>query len=133
MILHKSKYVEISYEQENSLIIHKFLSTTKNMESDEFKKEMLLFVEMCEKYKPEKELVHLIDMKYIIAPVEQEWVNNEILQKYITIIKRGAFLVPTELFAQVSVEQTMDEEAGQKFVQQYFENEDEARKWLIES
>ncbi len=132
MILHKSKYAEIIIEQENSLIIHKFLSTTENMETDEFKKEMLIFVEMCKKYKPDKELVNLLDMRYIIVPEEQEWMDNEILQKYITIIKRGAFLVPTELVAQISVEQTMEEEAGQKFVQQYFENEDKARKWLME-
>ena len=133
MILHKSKYVEIIYEQENSLIIDKFLPATEDMKQDEFRKEMNIFVEMCEKHKPERELVHLLEMKYVIALEDQEWMNKEILPKYADIIKRMAFFVPTEIFAQVSVEQTMEEEAGQKFVQQYFENEDEARKWLIES
>ena len=60
MIVHKSKHVEISYEEENSLIIEKFLSTTEDMKTDEFKEEMHIFVEMCEKYKPENELVHLL-------------------------------------------------------------------------
>ncbi len=132
MILHKSKYVEIIYEQENSLIIDKFLPATEDMKQDEFRKEMNIFVEMCEKHKPERELVHLLEMKYVIALEDQEWMNKEILPKYADIIKRMAFFVPTEIFAQVSVEQTMEEEAGQKFVQQYFENEDEARKWLME-
>ena len=133
MILHKSKYVEIIYEQENSLIIDKFLPATKDMKQDEFRKEMNIFVEMCEKYKPANELVHLLDMKYVIAVKDQEWMNKEIFPRYENMIKRMAFFVPTELFAQVSVEQTMDEEAGQKFVQQYFESEDEARKWLMEN
>ena len=40
MILHKSKYVEIIYEQENSLIIDKFLPATEDMKQNEFRKEM---------------------------------------------------------------------------------------------
>ena len=132
MILHKSKYVEIIYEKENSLIIDKFLPATEDMKQEEFREEMNIFVEMCEKHKPESELVHLLDMKYVIALKDQEWMNKEVFPKYANIIKRMAFLVPEELFAQVSVEQTMEEDAGQKFLQQYFENEDKARKWLIE-
>ena len=132
MILNKSKYTEISYEQENSLIIQKFLSSTDKMNDDEFKEEMNKFVGMCEKYKPEHELVHLLDMKYIIASDMQAWMGKEIFPRYENIIKRMAFFVPSELFAQISVEQTMEEEAGQKFIQQYFENEAEARKWLTE-
>ncbi len=133
MILHKSNYVEIIYEQENSLIIDKFLPTTEDMDPEEFKKEMNIFAGMCEEHKPERELVHLLDMKYVIVPEVQEWMNNEIFPRYENIIKRMAFLVPSELFTQISVEQTMDEESGQKFVQQYFETENEARKWLMEN
>ena len=132
MVIHKSKYVEIGLESDNSLIIDKFLSSTDQMSQKEFREEMDIFVSMCEKHKPENELVYLLDMKYVIGLEDQEWMNNEVFPKYENIIKRMAFLVPSELFAQVSVEQTMDEAAGQKFVQKYFENEDEARKWLLE-
>jgi hypothetical protein len=52
MIVHKSKYVEIICEQKNSFIIDKFLSSTAEMETEEFKQEMYIFVEKCEKYKP---------------------------------------------------------------------------------
>ncbi len=61
----------------------------------------------------------------------QEWMNKEILTIAVDI-KKSAYIVPTELFAQVSVEQTMDEVVGQRIVQQYFENESEAWKWLME-
>ncbi len=131
MILHKSKYVEIIYEQENSLITQKFLPETEDMTQAEFRAEMNIFVEMCQRHKPERELVYLLDMKYVIALEDQEWMDTEVLPQCANIIKRMAFFMPTELFAQVSIEQTMEEENGQKFVQQYFENEDEARKWLM--
>ncbi|OQY01014.1 MAG: hypothetical protein B6I20_08090 [Bacteroidetes bacterium 4572_117] len=132
MILHKSKYVEISYEQENSLIVQRFLLESEKMTKDEFKNEMNKFVEMCEKHKPERELANLLDMKYVIVPDVQEWMNTEIFPRYENIIKRMAFLVPSELFPSVSVEQTMNEEVGQKFTQKYFDNEKDARNWLFE-
>jgi len=131
MILYESKYVEIIYEKENSLIIDKFLPETANMNMEEFKKEMIIFAEMCEKYKPERELVHLLNMNFIIEPDMQNWMNTEIFPRYENIIKRMAFLVPVEIFSQISVEQTMDQGIGRKFTQQYFKTEEEARKWLI--
>lgn len=132
MILHSSNYVEIIYEKNNSLIIDKFLSTTDKMKTEDFKKEMLIFVEKCEEYKPERELVYLLDMKYAIIPEVQEWMNNKIFPKYKNIIKRMAFLMPEDLLSQMSVEQTMEEETGEGFTQAYFDGEQKARKWLME-
>ena len=102
------------------------------MKTEDFKKEMHLFAELCEKHKPKRELVHLFDMKYTISPEVQEWMNNEIFPKYENIIKRMAFLLPTEFITQIAVEQTMEEEVGLKFIQKYFDNEEDARKWLME-
>ncbi len=132
MILHKNNYVEIIYEKNNSLIIDKFLSTTEKMKNEEFKKEMTIFAEKCEKYKPERELVDLIDMKYPIVPEIQELVNNNIFPRYKSIIKRMAFLMPKDLFVKMSVEQTMEEEVGEEFTKACFDNEQKARKWLME-
>ncbi len=132
MILHTSSYVEIIYEKDNSFIIDKFLSATEKMKTEDFKKEMLIFAEKCEEYKPEKELVHLLDMKYAIVPDVQDWMNNSIFPRYKNIIKRMAFLMPEDLLAQMSVEQTMEEETGEGFTQAYFDSEQKARKWLME-
>jgi hypothetical protein len=133
MVLHKSRFSEIILEKENSLIIDKFLPETETMNNDEFKKEMNAFAEKVKEHEPERELVHLLDMNYVIDPDMQEWMNKKIFPKYENIIKRMAFLVPKEIFTQASVEQTMEDEAGQKFVQRFFEDEQEARKWLMES
>lgn len=131
-ILHQSKYVEILYDASKSLIVDKFLSTTKDMTDEQFKEEMYVFVEICEKYLPKSELVHLLDMQYPIAPDMQEWMNTEIFPRYENIIKRMAFLLPTDLIPALAVEQTMDEEVGQRFVQAYFDEEQKAIDWLLE-
>ena len=101
------------------------------MTDDEFKKEMSIIYDMVDKKKPKIALINLLDMKYVIGLEMQEWMNKKILTAEVNF-KKSAYIVPTELFAQVSVEQTMEEETGQKIVKQYFENEDEARKWLLE-
>jgi len=101
------------------------------MKTSDFKEEMQIFVKKCEEHKPQRELVYLLDIKYAIMPNVQKWMNKEIFQKYKNIIKRIAFLMPTEIFTQVAVEQTMKEEAGKGFVQKYFDNEKDAREWLM--
>ncbi len=131
MILHKSNYVEIYWEEENSLIIDKFLLMSIDMSPEEFKEEMIIFVEMCEKYMPEKELVHLLDMRFAIGVDEQTWMNEVIFPRYADIIKRMAFLVPRNFISELSVEQTMEEEIGSKFLQKYFDSEEKARDWLM--
>ncbi len=60
MILHKSEYVEVSYEQENSMFIEKFLPSTTNMTDDVFKKEMSLIYELIDKKKPKFVLIRLV-------------------------------------------------------------------------
>lgn len=133
MTLHKSKYVKITLEKDIALIIDKFLPETETMTTEEFKKEMEIFADLTEKHKPEKELVHLLEMNFVIDPEIQKWMNEKIFPRYAGIIKRMAFLVPKEIFAQAAVEQTMEDEAGQKFTQKYFKTEEEARQWLNEA
>lgn len=129
--IHKSKYVEILFDETKSLIIDKFLPETDEMTTEDFKKEMHIFVKMCERYRPTKELVHLIDMNYIITPVIQEWLNDEIFSQYANIIKKIAFFMPSQLMTSISIKQTMDEEMGQGFVNDYFDNEQKALDWLL--
>ncbi|MCC5946157.1 MAG: hypothetical protein JJT94_14600 [Bernardetiaceae bacterium] len=131
-LLHQSKYVEILYDESKSLIVDKFLSTTDDMTTEEFKEEMYIFVKMCEEYHPARELVHLIDMQYPIVPEVQDWMNEEIFPRYLNIIKRMAFLMPAEIVAAMAVEQTMQEDTGKGFVQAYFDNEADAIAWLLE-
>lgn len=130
-LLYKSKFVEILYDSQKSLIIDKFLPDTIDMTVNDFKSEMLIFVEMCEKYLPKRELVHLLDMDFVIDIGMQDWMNLEIFPKYQGIIKLMAFVMPTELVPKLSISQTMDEEEGKKFKQSYFDNEEEAIDWLV--
>lgn len=129
--LHQSKYYEIYFDKEKSLITHKALPTTSEMSLEEFKQEMFRFVELCEQLLPTRDLVNLMNMNYIITPEVQEWVNSEIFPRFENIIQQIALLLPSGIFESVALEQTMEEEGAQKFTQKYFDNEDQALKWLM--
>jgi len=131
MVIYKSKFVAISYDPEKSLIVDKFLPETRNMFSEDFKNEMKIFAEKCVLYRPKRELVHLLNMEFAIGPELQDWMNETIFPHYQNIIKRMAFVMPTELVANLSVEQTMDSHVAQTFTQKYFDNEKLAIEWLI--
>lgn len=130
--LHKSNYYEILFDEKTSLIVHKALPGTAAMRDEDFKLEMTLFVEMCEKYSPVRDLVNLVEMQYPIAPDMQEWVNAEIFPRFVNIVKRMALVMPTGVFESLALEQTMEEESGKKFVRQYFESETKALDWLMQ-
>jgi hypothetical protein len=129
--LYTSKFYEILFDETKSLILHKALPNTSKMNTEDFRQEMALFLETCEKHTPEKDLVQLVDMNYAIVPEDQEWVNQTIFPRLLNIIKRMALVVPAGLFESVALEQTMEEELGKKFMSRYFKNENEALEWLM--
>lgn len=132
MELFKNDYVSIRLDQENSYIIEEFLSKTEEMNDDEFKKVMKTFVSFVEQYKPKGEIINSVNMGYVIVPEMQEWMNETIFPKVLNIFKKAAFVVSKDIFAQTSVEQTMDEDTGQGFETRYFDDEDKAIKWICE-
>ncbi len=129
--LHKSDYYEILFDKEKSMIVHKALPATSDMNEEQFKQEMLLFTEICEKYNPNRDLVDLADMNYIIQPELQSWVNSEIFPRILEIIQRMALIMPNTFVESVSLQQTMEEELGEKFVRRYFDNKNQAVEWLM--
>ena len=46
-------------------------------------------------------------------------------------VKKIAFIESPEIFAQMSIEQTMQEDEGKKIQVKHFKNEDNAIKWLL--
>lgn len=129
--LHKSEFYEILFDKNKSLIVHKALEGTSEMSDENFKKEMVSFAEACDKYKPTKDLVNLVDMRYSIVPEVQEWVNTEVFPTIMSTIRQMALVMPSSIFESVAIEQTMEEEIGKNFNQKYFDNEKKALEWLM--
>jgi len=131
MEIFKSKYKVIEFDEENSLIIETYLAQTIDMTEEEFKSEMIVMRDLCEKHCPKRLLASQQDLKFAVRPQIQGWINDEIFVKLQKTIEKIAFLMPLDFVAQLAVEQTMDEEIGKKFNQHFFSTKTDAIDWLL--
>ncbi len=133
MIVFENKYSIIYFDESNSLMTVEMLPATEEMTDKEFKEYGLVFLEMMEKYKPEKELYNTINMKFLVVPEIQDWITENINKKVSKIIKKVATIMPAEYFANVSIDQMLYEFKDDRSVKQmFFDNIEEAKKWLLE-
>jgi len=133
MKLYSSNFVEISLSDNNLVITNEWFKTTASMFDEQYKAEMLKFIEFVVLHKPKYHLIKSIDFLYIITIEMQEWTNNTIFPQLINAgIKKIAFLVSSEIISQLSIEQTLEENNASAFAIKYFDSENEAKKWLLE-
>lgn len=81
-------------------------------------------------HRPTKNLSDARTFRLAISPELQTWIAENIFQKKgEEIIKQYAFVIPQSIFAQISVEQMMEESDREDFTR-YFDNMQDAEKWL---
>lgn len=132
MIVYESDFSIFKYDEQNSLFSHTFKPSSENLETESFKKEMLTYLEYFEKYKPQKALVNNQDMKFIIVPELQEWHAQNIFPKCIEAgVEMAAMVETADIFAQVAMEQLMEEETTGGFAVRFFDDVGKAEKWLL--
>lgn len=108
-----------------------FQEYTKQLQEAEYKQELRNFIDLVNKYHPKCIFADTRDFHFTIAPAIQDFINENILSLYSAIgVEKHAILVSQDLFASVSVEQTMDEAEKPVFENKYFESEDKVSEWL---
>lgn len=117
---------------------------TKVMEAEWFKQEDLnnsefmaylqKWAEFVEHYQPVAFLVDSRQGHKVITPDLQEWHDQTIVPSYIRGgVRKIAFILPQDIFAVVSLEQTFSEEnALNELRTGYFEDSQKAREWLLQ-
>lgn len=119
---------------ENKILYHIWKSTSENMQDEDFKEELLKTIkEDNEDEKYSSMVVDLRDFKFVITPEIQEWSDKNIFPLFREVgLNRVAFVVSSDLFSQISVEQMLEEENAQKiFAKQYFDDMLKAENWLL--
>lgn len=130
MEYYKSGFSIITVDEEQKLVCQLWNNETEKMTDDEFKKEMLNLAKAFEKYLPKKVFVNQKVFKFVVSIELQAWVNENVNVKLINAkTEKLAFVVSDELFAAVSVEQTLDDVGGE-LAPKFFDDADKAKKWL---
>ncbi len=111
---------------------YEWFDTSIDMTDEEYKEEMSANAAQCTIQKLPLALVDLRKFKFMITPEVQTWTDQIIFPQFIASgLKRIAFVVSSDLFAQVSLQQMMDEKiAKEQFASKYFETKEDATQWL---
>jgi hypothetical protein len=132
MEVYKSEYWSIFHEEELKLLIPVWNSSSSGMTEDLYKSEMENYLQTVEKYKPKQLLIDCREFYFAIVPEIQEWIDKNIFPKVLAIgVKYVAIVIPSEFIANLSVQQAMEEQEGLKFTTRYFDNREDAKKWII--
>ncbi len=131
---YKSKYVERSLDEKKQILTSIWLETTKDMNNEEFKEEMHKLVEIIKEKNIKFILSVTKDLNFPITPELQNWVLEFIAPQFTEAkIEKQAMIIPKELIAQLSIEQTIDDVESSKHSHQskLFSDIEEAKKWFF--
>lgn len=134
MKIYTSKYVERFFDEENQMITSTWLTTTEHMNAEEFKEEMQQLATLIK----EKEVRFILsitkDLRFPIVPELQQWVSEVIVPQFIEAkIEKQAIIIPEELIAQLSLEQTVDDVELTEHIHEskFFSGIAEAKAWFF--
>lgn len=131
--IYRSEFAVFEYDRTSNLILHTWFSSTRDMSWGQFRTILENYSKLLDKYNPKSVIINATDFAYIIIPEEQEWLDSNINQKGTEMgIHKFGFVMSKDQIAQISNEQVMQEEQGQKITTQYFNNLSEAIRWVNE-
>ncbi len=129
---YESDFIKINIDTDKDYIEAIRKLKTAFMTEEDYKRDVVDWIKIIETNKSKYQLVDDRDMKFIIAPEFQTWINENLVAPAVKAgLKKVAFLESPEIFAQVSVEQLMDDRKDTILKVQYFEDEDKAKNWLL--
>ncbi len=128
----KTEYAIHYVNEELSILEQHWTNHENKMTTDEYKVDMFNYLKFVEKYQIQNALINTFEFGFTIIPDIQEWIDTNIAEKANKIVKKIAFVLPTDIFTQVSIQQTMEENEGGKYQNiNYFDKIEDAYKWLI--
>jgi hypothetical protein len=110
MLVYESKFISILYHPEPAIVEGIWKDSTKILTDNEFKVDMNEWLKVVQANQSVNVLANTREYYHSILPALQLWINENILAHYRAAgVKKLGFVVPSDLFAQVSIEQTIEE------------------------
>jgi len=129
------KYFTLGYSEEERIFFIKWHKADGNISQKDFKAMLLLFVEQVKERDAKGFYVDSTDEHVVMTPDMQEWHDTEIVPIYVSRgIKRIGFVLPSDIFAEISIQQTFEEEKAASMLQiRFFENTEDAGRWVSQA
>lgn len=127
------KFAKHYYDKEHKFLEQVWENESEEMENEDFKSAMLAYVGLYSKYDINYVLVDSRKMGFVVTPELQDWVNMNVLSALIPYVKKIAFLMPSDIFEQVAIQQAMEEQKDELPIQaKYFDSDEDAKNWIAE-
>jgi hypothetical protein len=136
--IYNSPYQIVAYDKVKRAIYITWKSSTQRMDDTTYQEELENYLNLLKQYKP---LIYMNDLRefyFTVTPDLQIWVGDKFQELFAdpTMPKDtvSAIVMSKNFFSHVSVEQTVEEieasinHAGDRL--RYFDNVEEAEKWL---
>ena len=131
MELFKNKYCILSNNEQNKIFDQIWSENTEYMSDENYKEIQLKTIDLFKKKLAKKMFIDVKKFNFPIVPDLQKWTVENIINTLANAgILKIAYLAPTELFSQVSIEQTLKEDEEQIFPYKYFDKKESAMEWL---
>lgn len=133
-LIYESRFQRIGWSPTYRLMFYGWTTETAFFTEAEYQHEHKVIGDVSEQYKVVNHLIDTFHFRFTIPPHLQEWVGANLfprLEKSDT--QKMSFVVPPDVFAQVSIQQTMEEDTRHIFQIHYFENTEDAHDWLLDS
>ncbi len=130
-LVFKTTYTSIFVLPHNNVIEQHWENSCGKMTDDCFKKEMMFFLDFFMRYQYPKFYVDARKMNFLIDINIQEWVDENITPGFMHVVDKAAFMLPSNIFEQLSVKQTVEETSGNRKKTSYFDDINEAYQWLL--
>lgn len=131
-LLEEDEIVKIEYDENTKLFKHTWNDKTRNITDEEYKKSVLKTIAQFSKLDSKVHLVDSQNFLFTISPDLQLWLASQVFPNLEAMkVEKVAFLVSKDIFAQVSIEQFVEEDKTEAVESRYFDTEKEAMDWLL--
>lgn len=125
---------DISTSEEKSLIKLVWKTQSEEMSQEQFKEMSMVLLHKIKEYKPMRIFADSRNFLFIITPDLQTWFLEEIIRPSVAIsIRKHSELISQDLFSQVSIEQLHREDMQLDYTTRYFDDENKAWEWILQS
>lgn len=130
--LFQNKFSSLTYNENHNILIQTW-SDDRQMEAHNYTEEMFNFLEVIEEKKCKKVLINAQKLRFFIDSKCQQWTDENFIKKTVNIIEYLSIVAPEELYAKLSLFQTMGGKSIKKYTNLHYHiSEANAKDWLIE-
>ncbi len=135
MEITKNEYFSLEWYAEKSLLIYTAFPKSEEMTSEDLKAGFVAVCEFMEQNHPKFFLSDSSQQFSMIPPDVQKWIADNVYPRwYLAGLKKLAIVIPSELLANLSIQQAVDEveeiKDASAYEIRYFENLNTAQEWL---